>query len=392
MPAWNTIGRPPSIVAARALDAARKLILARPAFDAFSETSLSAFRDGRLPGVVDGVVGRELRGWILDRGDDPSSGTVWCVGTSGRSLAIRPTFRRDDACRALDTDRARGFAVPIDLLATIGTVISVRDARGRTLRGGGKVALRDATRTDTVCADDHRWLLMHIPKTAGTSLRDALLGTRSPGEALFVYPDGGLGLTYEECVLLPRPQLSRFRWICGHFKMGLHRYVAPGARYVTFVRDPLARLRSNVAHHAAAGTRFAVDDQEVRPSVFINEGLGEEFDNLMTRMISGVPPGEDGPGVIGEAHVDLAIDNIRGHFAFVGQQEHLDRDSAALQSLCGLPSSVPSRANVTPDRRLYDRAEWEAIDWPLIAHRNRFDQVLHARLLDLGLVSRPLAP
>ncbi len=342
-------------------------------------------------GVVDGVVDGELRGWIVNFDDPARAETIWCVGRSGRSLAVRPTHRRDDAALAYGVPGIRGFAVPVDLLDALGPVVSVRNDRGRMLGGGSDVSLAEAGRTKPASGPHRQLLFLHIPKTAGTSLRDALLRTVPPGEALLVYPDGDLGITYEECVALPAAQLARFRWIYGHYKTGLHRYAASRARYVTFVREPLARLRSNVAHHAAAGTSFAVDGIGVRPSEFINGGLGEEFDNLMTRMISGVPPGADGPGVIGEAHVDLAIDNIREHFAFVGRQEHLVHDALSLQRHVGLDLATPGLSNITPSRRLYEPAEMAAIDWRTIARRNRFDILLHDRIVAMGLTSRALS-
>ena len=231
---------------------------------------------------------------------------------------------------------------------------------------------------------------MHIPKTAGTSLRNALLQSLSPGEFLLVYPNWDLGVIYEECLELPIWQLHRFHWIYGHFKTGLHRYTAPGARYVTFVREPLFRLRSNIAHHAAAGTVFNVENIPVRASTFINDGLGEEFDNLMTRMLAGIIPADVGPGAVGEHHVEMAIENVRRHFAFVGRQENAPADCMTLQKMAGLEVVVPGLANVTPSRRAYESSEMEAIDWAAISRRNRFDVLLYSRLQAMGLTSRPL--
>ena len=365
----------------------------RPGIGRLGTRRPSSRRRARRPrtGIL-GVVDGELRGWIVNFDNPRRAETIWCVGRSGRSLPVRPTHRRDDAALAYGVPDIRGFAVPVDLLDALGPVVSVRNDRGQTLGGGSDVAVAGAGRAKSTSGGPHRQcLFLHIPKTAGTSLRDALLRTVPQGEALLVYPDWELGVTYEECVALPAAQLARFRWIYGHYKTGLHRYTASGARYVTFVREPLARLRSNVAHHAAAGTRFAVDGVGVRPSEFINGGLGEEFDNLMTRMISGVPPCADGPGAIGPAHVDLAIDNIREHFAFVGRQEHLVHDALSLQRHVGLDLATPGLSNITPSRRLYEPTETAAIDWQTIARRNRFDILLHDRIVAMGLTSRALS-
>ncbi len=342
---------------------------------------------GGVAGEVDGLVDGELRGWIANFDRPATAETIWCVGGSGQGVAVRPTFRHEDACAAFGVDYIRGFSVPRDLLGGLGQVVSVQDDAGRPLRHGSSVSIGTEP-SASAHGNGRQWLFMHIPKTAGTSLRRALLRSVPPGEALMVYPNWDLGVTYEECLALPAPQLHRFRWIYGHYKTGLHRRASSGARYLTFLREPLARLRSNVAHHAAAGTAFSVGGVPVGPASFINDGLGEEFDNLITRMIAGVTPDQVGPGALGECHVEMAIDNIRRHFAFVGRQECARADSETLQGRAGLHVTVPELANVTPSRLRYDAGQMDAIDWPAITHRNRFDVLLHQQLLDLNLTSR----
>jgi hypothetical protein len=346
--------------------------------------------NGHIGGALDGIIDGELRGWIWNTDCPAKAGTIWCVGSAGQRAAFRPTYRQDEACAMFGIDGIRGFSVPADLLDGLGPVISVHDHHGRLLHNGSRVSIR-VDPSEARREDGQQWLFVHIPKTAGTSLRNALLQTVSPGEALLVYPNWDLGVTYEECLQLPTLQLHRFQWIYGHYKTGLHRYATDRARYVTFIREPFARLRSNIAHHAAAGTIFSVDKISVRPSIFINNGLGEEFDNLMTRMIAGITPAEVGPGMMGECHVERAIENVRRHFAFVGRQEQATADCMTLQKLAGLEVTAPELANVTPSRCAYPANEMEAIDWPAICDRNRFDLLLYRRLLQLDLTSRILS-
>ncbi len=351
-----------------------------------------------LLGVVDGVVDGELRGWIADFAALERRETIVCRGRSGQALSFIATRRRDDACAYFGVDGVRAFAVPQDLLVELGPAFSVHDRSGRLLRNGRSVSLpRGGDEARSASGDRPRWLVMHIPKTAGTSFRNALATAASPGEALFVYPDHGLGVTYEDLLAMPPPQRARFRWICGHTYFGLHHRLAVPARYVTFVREPLDRLRSNVAHHVAAGTVFRSGGDALGLAEVVNGGLTDEFDNMMVRMIAGVTLEAAGPGRIREDHVDLAIDNIRRDFEFVGHQGRMEADAAALMTRMGLPVVPSGRDNVTAagdrvgagGKATVDRA---TIDWTAVQRQNRFDTLLHDRIERLGLTSRVLGP
>jgi hypothetical protein len=102
-------------------------------------------------------------------------------------------------------------------------------------------------------------LFVHIPKTAGTSLRSGLLQLFARRDMLFDYgPDA---VETDECLRLlhGRKPFSVTRVaelvaeegvkvLCGHFPYGRYAQALPGARVVSFVREPLQRCYSEFLH------------------------------------------------------------------------------------------------------------------------------------------------
>jgi hypothetical protein len=79
---------------------------------------------------------------------------------------------------------------------------------------------------------------LHIPKTAGTSVR---IMFRDAGLPYFEINDLAGA---QEFVLMPRWRRQRYRAVFGHMPYGVHRY-EPSARYATFLRNPIERVISS---------------------------------------------------------------------------------------------------------------------------------------------------
>ena len=79
-------------------------------------------------------------------------------------------------------------------------------------------------------------------------------------------------------------------------------------------------------HHLSNGTQFSYNGISVTPSTAINEGLEADYDNIMTRMISGVTNEVVPPGRVSDSELDLAIYNIRNYFSFIGEYSRVASD------------------------------------------------------------------
>jgi hypothetical protein len=336
-------------------------------------------------GCVDGFTDNELCGWIAncDHPDQPEQ--VICRSADGREVAFYPFVYREDVIRTIAVTGVFGFAIPLDLLAPLGSGFSVSNRHGTPLRHGVEVTLPPMVPRDRPRPPLH--IFLHISKTAGTSLHDTLLRTVLPGEKMLLYPDIVPGISVTKFHQVPLAQRDRLSWIFGHCKFGLDRHVTQPSRYVTFIREPIDRLRSNFAHHLLADTRFEIDGIGLPLATVFNDGLSEECDNVMTRVLAGVGREMVPLGQVGDDEVEIALNNVRRRFCFVGRQSQAGADTLTLLRHLGLPSAPLSLENVTAS---IDVAESIAIDWKRIAARNRPDVRLYSRLEHEGLVSRIL--
>ena len=89
---------------------------------------------------------------------------------------------------------------------------------------------------------DPFYLFLHIPKTAGTTLRSIVDQNLGPVNVLTYYNQNSRQLQDNlDAYLTFKPN---FRAIIGHFRFGFHKLLNRPSTYITFLRHPVARTIS----------------------------------------------------------------------------------------------------------------------------------------------------
>ncbi len=126
---------------------------------------------------------------------------------------------------------------------------------------------------------------MHVPKTAGTSLRMLVHNRLFPGRVREVYDDFG----YWNRPAL-RDRVGDGDVLYGHFCHGFHALLGDrDPRYVTVLRDPVERVVSLYWHQRnVPGAPFhgLINGQNLGIADFVEARLTEESDNHQVRMLA----------------------------------------------------------------------------------------------------------
>jgi hypothetical protein len=211
-------------------------------------------------------------------------------------------------------------------------------------------------------------LYMHLPRTAGGSVRASLERVIPEEERRLVYDHADVegALRLEEFAQLPEEERASLSLVFGDFSYGLHRLIPGPARYVVTLRHPIGRI---VSLYRAAGR----PGSSIESWVFDDRRL--DADNAMVRAISGradVPFGGCTEGMLEDAvaHIEADFDAvlIRGSAA---------RSAAVLGKVLGttLPPFEVNHADPAGD---------DAFDPPKEVRKrlrqlNRFDVALFRR-------------
>ncbi len=230
-------------------------------------------------------------------------------------------------------------------------------------------------------------LFMHIPKTAGTSLRHALETLYEPAARSYVYDGSQLAgaVSRRQFDQLPARQRAGFGLVMGHFAFGIHSAIPRPARYVTMLRGPVDRVASLYFHFKLRaspppGSREASEHAAIsRGDLTLEEWAFDagrrEVDNGMLRQLLGHPPVEY--GACTDEMLSQAIAVIDEYFDAVLIRGRMRESAEILGHIVGRPLPSVPRVNANSGREPVTSLE------PALRRRLLELNHLDARLFDL---------
>jgi hypothetical protein len=351
---------------------------------------MEATRADRVVGHLDVAEPREVAGWAalaVPGQPDPAPLPVdlWINGVQ-RMSTIADAYRADLAEAHVHPNGKAGFVFRLadDAQLQVGDHVRVYAGSGHTeLEGSPRtVSVAPPIMRDTAArrADDPL-VFLHIPKTAGTSLR-SLLQEQIADEALVILDPPLTAGTRREFTR----RLPQMRALIGHLFFGVDEQLGFHGDYVTFLRDPVARVVSFWKHQQThAHSAFHA---QVKAGLTLRELVNScqtlETDNHMTRILVG----SCAPGMLDSSmnritdarYLQIALANVAQRFRFVGFMEHFDDSVRALFEALGWPVKAKRHKRLNVLRSAKDTLDDATLE--AIRQHNALDLALYQTLLD----------
>lgn len=227
-------------------------------------------------------------------------------------------------------------------------------------------------------------ILLHIPKTGGTSLNTAFRGVYGKR---FTRINEGVNVDNAQAVRdILQNDPYQYDAIAAHFAgFGIHQYSPRPIRYVTLLRNPTNRAISQY-YHILRKPGHKRHQQFTPLENNLEEALPLVGQNLQTRVLSGVPPKQP----LTPADLETAKRHIDEHFLAIGTLERLDELLLVLKNLLDWPKAVEApHRNIGTNRprelppEIHEKAnQFNALDFQLYAYA---DQRLSEQISALGV-------
>ncbi len=219
-------------------------------------------------------------------------------------------------------------------------------------------------------------VFIHLPKTGGFALHAALARALPPADVLRIGDDA----EHAAFLAMSPEQVAGRALVSGHVTLheALER-ARPDARFVTLLRDPVARLVS-------AFNYMATWQEHPLHALFRDRGFAEFIADSASALA-----GQACLQLTGAATAKEAIPILEGCYALVGTTARVGDASATLHRWLGVPPGPVQRENVTTGqgRLNLDSATCEVLLDVTREDRARFE---HVALRHGGLMKHPTAP
>jgi hypothetical protein len=222
-------------------------------------------------------------------------------------------------------------------------------------------------------------IFIHIPKTGGSTL-DKVIERQYPQSTIYALNRERVREAVTHFKTLPLPEKSHIRCLTGHIPFGLHQYLAQPATYVTMLRQPVDRLISHYYFVKRFPRHYLyqqVTSRNMDLADYISSGISSELNNGQVRLLSGVETVDTvfGHEPVTSEILEIAKNNLRRYFAWVGLCERFDESLLLLSNRLRWKHIYYARENVTfahPSKRDIPRQTLQVIE-----KHNEFDLELY---------------
>ena len=222
-------------------------------------------------------------------------------------------------------------------------------------------------------------IFLHIPKCAGSTFTAAVARQFLPSS---VYQTcAPFEKVEERFALLSNEARSQIQLIAGHVGYGIHELLPQASQYITMLREPKDRLRSEYffARENRDHPHYAkINNENLSLIQYVDSGISRHFDNCQTRMLSGRPETHwlNGDQPCDEEDLSRACRHLAQRFRWIGLTERFEESFAGLCLNMGWPMHEFRTINVTKSGRKLDSLTQYEME--ILAAHNRFDLQLYA--------------
>ncbi len=227
-------------------------------------------------------------------------------------------------------------------------------------------------------------LFLHIPKTAGTTLK-GIISRQYPSERMVIIGEDVIGsiVSFRE---RPTSEWETKNIIQGHMSFGLHRFMQPPFGYVTMLRKPLPRAVSDYAFVTSTPQHPIYQHvKDLSFAEYMTSNITGQLSNGQTRLLCGDCEDENF-GVptlrkLEQTDLECAKNHIDDHVIVIGLQEHFDESLVLFKHRLGWKLPFYISENIT--RRPFTVASLTPKDQELVDTQNNLDLELYNYALKL---------
>lgn len=195
-------------------------------------------------------------------------------------------------------------------------------------------------------------IFLHVPKTAGTTLRYIIQYQYKPIAVYELYNRRGRSTTHSqrlnELKKLPNAQKEKIRIISSHFGFGLHEFLPRPYTYITFLRKPVDRVISLYYYlHRTGGIPNITLEEFVQTYPEAQNGMTKHLSGLMLKVQLADPSAKaEINSQFSSETLEIAKRNLKDHFKVIGLSEKFDESLILLRKQLGWKVPLYDRSNV----------------------------------------------